>query len=193
RYTLGNPYIPNLTSGTGYAVYKYFDQTPGQQVNRHIDLMLIRYAEVLLNYAEASYELNESISDADLDLSINLLRDRVNMPHLSNAFTAANNLEMREEIRRERRVELGMEGFRYDDLLRWKIAETELPKPVLGVKLFPEEYPGVDPSAVNMNADDIVIAETGENRTFDPAKHYLWPLPLNQTALNTNLQQNPNW
>ena len=193
RYTIGDPYIPNLTSLTGYTVYKYFDQAGGQSVNRYIDLMLIRYAEVLLNYAEAAFELEDAISDADLDMSINVLRDRVGVAHLSNSFAAENGLNIREEIRRERRSELGMEGFRYDDLLRWKTAETELPKEVLGVRLFAAEYPGVDPAGINLTADSIVIAEPASKRNFDPSKHYLWPLPLNQIALNPNLEQNPNW
>lgn len=197
KYRGGNPYIPEMTSITGYAINKYFDVLPPEvtpeQVNYFIDMILIRYAEVLLNYAEATYELNSMISDGDLDVSINLLRDRVGLPHLTNAFVAANGLNMQQEIRRERRTELGMEGFRYDDLLRWKTAEVEMPGALLGVRLFPAEYPGVDPTAVNLTPEGMVIAEPGSRRSFDPGKHYLWPLPLNQLALNPNLEQNPNW
>jgi hypothetical protein len=90
-------------------------------------------------------------------------------------------------------VELAMEGLRYDDLLRWKTAETELPKPLLGVRLFAAEYPSVDPSAVNLTADSVVIAEPASKRSFDPSKQYLWPVPVTQLALNPNLEQNPNW
>jgi hypothetical protein len=86
-----------------------------------------------------------------------------------------------------------MEGFLYDDLLRWKTAEVELPKPLLGVRVFAAEYPGVDPSTVNMTADSILIAEPESKRSFDVTKNYLWPLPLNQVALNPQLEQNPNW
>lgn len=197
KYRGGQPYIPELTSITGYAINKYFDvlelEGEPEQVNYFIDMILIRYAEVLLNYAEATYELNDGITDGDLDISINLLRDRVSMPHLTNAFVTANGLDMRGEIRRERRVELGMEGFRYDDLLRWKTAEIELPKPLLGVRVFSDEYPGVDPSTVNMTQDSILIAEPQSKRSFDVTKNYLWPLPLNQLALNPQLAQNPNW
>ncbi len=195
-YDLNEPYIPNLVAATGYTIQKYFDMDGN---NRHvfIHLMLIRYGEVLLNYAEAVYELNDAISDADLDISINLLRDRVGMPHLTNAFVTANGLDMREEIRRERRVELAMEGFRYDDLLRWKTAETELPKPILGVRLFTNEYVGVDPSSLEFTTlngvDSIIVVESASKRFFDPSKHYLWPLPLDQLGLNPNLEQNPGW
>lgn len=193
-YNYGAPYVPGLIAPTGYHITKYYDvNIPAKNLIGTIDLMVIRYAEVLLNYAEATYELAESVSDADLDMSINLLRDRAGMPHLANAFVSSNGLNMRDEIRRERRVELGMEGFRYDDLLRWKTAETELPKEVLGVKLFPAEYPGVDPAVVNLNSDGFVIVEPDSKRNFDPAKNYLWPLPVSQIALNPNLAQNPNW
>lgn len=193
-YGFGTPYVPGLIAPTGYHITKYYDvNVAAKNLIGTVDLMIIRYAEVLLNYAEATYELSDAISDADLDLSINLLRDRVAMPHLTNAFVGANALNMRDEIRRERRVELAMEGFRYDDLLRWKTAETELPKAVLGAKLFAGEYPGVDPTAVNLTADGFVIVEPDEKRNFDPAKHYLWPLPVTQIALNPNLGQNPNW
>lgn len=196
-YLGGNPYIPRLTSITGYEINKYFDvqkvDTQPEQVNYFIDMILIRLGEVLLNYAEATYELGETITDADLNLSINRLRTRVSMPALTNAFVTANGLNMRDEIRRERRVELGMEGFRYDDLLRWKTAATEMPKPLLGVKVFPAEYPGVDPAKLNVNAEGFVIAEPESKRKFDVTKNYLWPLPLNQLALNPKLVQNPNW
>ena len=196
-YTSAYPYIPNLTAPTGYSISKYHYGWPGGGADRYIDLMEIRYAEVLLNYVEASYELNDAISDADLDISINVLRDRVGVAHISNAFVTANGLNMQEEIRRERRVELAMEGLRYDDLLRWKTAEVELPKPILGVRLFAAEYPGVDPSILNFTVlngeDSIIIVEPASNRHFDPAKHYLWPLPLTELGLNENLTQNPGW
>src|SRR3546814_9011311 len=99
----------------------------------------MRSAEILLNFAEASYELNGSISDGDLDISINALRQRVGMPPLTIAFVSGANpagvqLDMLEEIRRERRIELAGEGFRYYDLIRWKTAEAELPRPVLGIR-----------------------------------------------------------
>lgn len=195
-YGYGTPYIPSYIGGsTGYHIEKNYDVIPEQGLQlANLDLILIRFGEALLNYAEATYELNEVISDEDLNISINLLRDRVAMPHLTNAFVSGNELNMRNEIRRERRVELAMEGFRYDDLLRWKTAETELPKPLLGARLFPDEYPQVDPSSVNLTVDGFIIAEPASKRSFDPAKNYLWPIPVNQIALNPeHITQNPNW
>lgn len=183
------PYIPQLRALTGYHVEKFFDISN----LGFLDLMSIRYAEVLLNYAEAVFELGENINDDDLNRSINQLRDRLGMPHLTNAFVNANGLNMRDEIRRERRVELAMEGFRYDDLLRWKTAEIELPKPLLGVRFFDAEYPANQASSLNLTADSLVIVEGASQRNFDPDKQYLWPLPLNQIALKPALEQNPGW
>ena len=74
----------------------------------------------LLIYAEALFEKNGNISDSDLDISINKLIDRVVIPHLTNTFVTANGLNMKEEIRRERTIELSLEGYRLDDLRRWQ-------------------------------------------------------------------------
>jgi len=159
-----------------------------------IDGVIIRYAEVLLNYAEAKYELNGSISDADLDLSINLLRTRGKIAKLSNAFVNSNGLTMRDEIRRERRVELAAEGFRYWDLIRWKAAETELIKPVLGNYFFKNEFfPSGAVTAVKLTSDNYLLLQEASFRRFNPARDYLWPFPINEIALNPSLKQNPNW
>ena len=183
-----DPYQPTIASATGYRVEKYVD------VNGYfLDHIIMRYGEVLLNYAEAVYELNDAISDADLDLSINLLRDRVGMPDLTNAFVTGNGLNMRDEIRRERRIELAMEGARYDDLLRWKIAETELPKALEGVRFFNAEYVNTDVTSLVLTTDSVLVGEAASQRSFDPSKQYLWPIPLNQISINQNLEQNPNW
>jgi hypothetical protein len=188
--------VPDLTSPTAYYITKCWDypyKTPFLFSTYYMDYIAIRYSEVLLIYAEAVYELSDAISDQDLNLSVNLLRDRVGIPHLTNSFVSSNGLNMREEIRRERRVELAMEGFRYDDLLRWKTAEVELPKAVLGARFFKADYPNSNVSTINLTPDSIIIAQPAANRSFDPAKQYLWPIPLNQLALNPNLTQNPNW
>jgi len=202
------PDKPQRNFNTGYILYKYMSEDPvannsgqlGDQSLFDYDRHLIRYAEVLLIYAEASYERTGTITDNDLDLSINLLRDRVNMPHLSNAFVAANGLDMRTEIRRERTVELALEGFRYDDVRRWKTAETELAQDIKGIKINGstwQTYPLYsDPSYQGkLDANGFLIAESG--RTFDPDKNYLQPLPTKEVAFYlTNghtLQQNPGW
>jgi hypothetical protein len=104
------PWVPIVSLGvrTGLAGKKGWNAEDWTLNNgATVDKALIRYAEVLLILAEAKYELTGSISDADLNITINALRTRAGMPvKLTNAFVAANNLNMREEIRRERTVEV---------------------------------------------------------------------------------------
>ncbi|HVW61586.1 MAG TPA: RagB/SusD family nutrient uptake outer membrane protein, partial [Puia sp.] len=202
------PDKPQRNFNTGYILYKYMSEDPvannsGQLGDASLfdyDKHLIRYAEVLLIYAEAVFEKNGAISDADLDLSINVIRDRAGMPHLTNAFVSANGLDMRTEIRRERTVELALEGFRYDDVRRWKTAETEMAQDVKGIRIKGstwQTYPLYsDPTYQNRtDAGGFLISET--NRSFDPNKNYLQPLPTKEVAFYTasgyTLEQNPNW
>jgi hypothetical protein len=175
---------------TGFTFRKYWNIVDWNNQASFIDRNLIRYAEVLLIYAESQFELGESISDADLNLTINELRKRGGVAPLSNAFAAANGLSMRDEIRRERRVELAQEGFRYWDLIRWKTAEIELPKPVLGNFFFKEFGTTVK---VNLTADNFIVTQAASFRKFDPKKDYLWPLPINEIALNPKMVQNTGW
>lgn len=101
---------------------------------------------------------------------------------------------MRDEIRRERRVELAAESFRYDDIIRWKTAETELPAAILGAKFDPELYPSTVPGKdVILDKNGFILVQNAESRTFDSSKDYLFPLPLREVSLNPNLKQNPNW
>ncbi|HEX8021399.1 RagB/SusD family nutrient uptake outer membrane protein, partial [Mucilaginibacter sp.] len=158
------------------------------------DYPVIRYAEVLLNYAEATYERNGNISDADLNISLNQVRHRVNsaMPLLTNDFVTANGLNMQTEIRRERTIELYNEGFRIDDLKRWKTAETEMPMPVQGIKWGGTEFATIWPGAstISQDANGILIIDNA--RTWQD-KNYLLPLPQDQIKLNNKLTQNPGW
>jgi starch-binding outer membrane protein, SusD/RagB family len=184
---------------TGYMIRKFLDETvDATQFRGEYDFKEFRYGEVLLILAEALYEKNGSISDADLDRTINVLRSRVNMPALTNTHVTANGLTMLNEIRRERTVELSFEGFRRDDLRRWKTAETVLPQAIKGVKFVGTEYqtrypdlqPGVD---IQVDANGFIVAEAAASRQFQ-AKHYLDPLPLQQIQLSKGtLIQNPDW
>jgi hypothetical protein len=175
---------------TGFTFRKYWNIVDWNNQASFIDRNLIRYAEVLLIYAEAQFELGESISDSDLNLTINELRKRGGVAPLSNNFIQANGLSLRDEIRRERRVELAQEGFRYWDLIRWKTAEIELPKPVLGNFFFKEFGTTVK---VNLTSDNYIVTQAASFRKFDPSKDYLWPLPINEIALNPSMKQNPGW
>lgn len=199
----GAPFVPNLSNQTrtGYmfkkgGVEEAFTYVPSAV---YVDEILLRYAEVLLIYAEATYELNGQISDDDLNKSINLLRDRFKedenrLPHLTNAFVTKYGLNMREEIRRERRAELSGEALRYDDIIRWKIAETELPRAILGAKFDQNAYPNVKPGKdILLDENGFILVQSKESRSFDANKNYLYPLPLRELSLNPNLTQNPGW
>lgn len=204
-FKVGDPYA-SISGGTPiygntfyYHQQKYWTgQADFLTAQVYLDYIAIRYAEVLLNYAEATYELNESISDADLNATINLLRNRASnndiskLPLLTNAFVNSNGLSMREEIRRERTIELAFEGFRYWDLIRWKTAEVELPKAIIERKYFDDiNYGG---SVVPPLLDGYVLFQAADKRKFDTQKDYLWPLPSAQIGLSNNtLTQNPNW
>jgi hypothetical protein len=192
------PWVPktSLGSRTAFAPKKGFsvaDQTINGAATT--DRILIRYAEVLLIYAEAKFELNGTISDADLNLSVNALRTRVGFaPKLTNAFVTANNLSMREEIRRERTVELALEGFRYDDLVRWKVAETVMPQDLLGAKYIAAEWVGTNGSSLNLNGNQVLIVEPASTRHFRTDRDYLYPVPINEINLSGGaVVQNPNW
>lgn len=192
------PWVPKTSLGirTAIAPKKGFNTIDQNITNAAtVDRILIRYAEVLLTLAEAKFELNGTISDADLNLTVNALRTRAGFaPKLTNAFVTTNNLSMREEIRRERTVELAMEGFRYDDLIRWKMAETVLPQTLLGAKFITAEWVGTNQNSLNLNADRILIVEPSTTRSFRVNRDYLYPIPLNEIALsNGNVVQNPNW
>lgn len=181
------------TANSGYQTHKWAVERQVADRYECMDFPVIRYAEVLLNFAEAIYELNGKISDSDLDKSVNLVRQRSNpdMVKLSNALVDNNGLSMREEIRRERTVEFVFEGFRIDDLKRWATAPVEMPQDLLGVKWKGTEFESLWANqSRQVNADGCIILYN--NRTWDD-KLYLYPLPSDQLQLNPNLGQNPGW
>ncbi len=188
-----NAKIASRAVNSGYANYKWATEREVQDYNEGYDFPIIRYAEVLLNYAEALYELNGSITDAQLDESLNLVRARSNpsMTKLSNSLVSSNSLDMRQEIRDERTVELFFEGFRIDDLKRWKTAETEMPQDLLGIQYTGTYYETAwTGQSRSLNADGRIIMYTG--RTWSQ-KNYLLPLPSDELQLNPELGQNPGW
>lgn len=180
----------SVQSNTGYRMYKVY--TPYAADNEYarctIDDIIYRYGEVLLNYAEAKAELGEC-DQAVLDLTINKLRDRVGMPHLAVGvgFTDPNWPKWEvsvspliNEIRRERRVELAMEGLRWNDLCRWKAGKLlENEKSYLGAR---------DPETGNYRE-----IYPGMIRTWND-KLYLYPIPTDEFIYNPQLKpQNPGW
>jgi len=105
---------------------------------------------------------------------------------------------MLNEIRREKTVELAFEGFRREDLRRWKLAETIMPQVIKGVKFVGTEYQTRYPTLqvgtdIVVDANGFIVAEPASSRSFQP-KHYLDPIPLQQVQLSkATLTQNPGW
>lgn len=192
-------------SRTGYVIEKHWDLNPEQfnlRENCYIDAIMMRYGEVLLNYAEAAYELG-ILSQADLDMSINLLRARVNMPPMilgtmvKDVDSEFPSIDVTlDEIRRERRVELAMENFRYDDIIRWKAGDL-FTKPIRGVLFDQDLYPEVEVGTdVVLDNEGYILAYPNSlpnGGTFEDPKHYLFPIPIDELTLNPDLTQNPGW
>jgi starch-binding outer membrane protein, SusD/RagB family len=172
--------ITIYSTSTGYNIRKYVDaQDYNNPSNSGLNIILIRYAEILLTYAEAKVELGE-IDQTVFD-AINEVRQRpsVEMPPISQA-DAANQDQLRQIIRKERTVELAFEGLRLFDIRRWRIAEQVMPGTPMGMTY-------VEGSEIKQ------VELPGFERSFDPNRDYLWPIPQRERELNPNLTQNPNW
>lgn len=188
-------------SFTGIGWRKYVDILDKDAINdSELNMIVIRYAEVLLNYAEAKIEvgqIDQSVYDA-----INKVRQRptVNMPPI----ISANQNELRNAVRRERKYEFAGEGLRLFDIRRWKIAENVMNLPVLG--RMKKSYPAIPPRVDELGTsyyDNIPIAQQGESsdfkmrvveiRSFDKNRDYLWPIPYIEMDTNPALEQNPGY
>ena len=145
---------------------------------------MFRYAEMLLNYAEA---MNEYLSSPSQDVydAIIALRARAGIesgidesPYgLKKNMTQA---EMREVIQNERRIEMAFEEQRYWDIRRWRIAEEIFKNPLEGLEIR------VKGNTTSFNEVDVL------STTFD-VKRYLYPIPYNEVVKNDNMIQNPKW
>lgn len=185
-------------SSTGYMWTKYVDWSSYAMTNITDctnDIILMRYAEVLLIKAEALAELKGLSEKAAIIGLINELRDRAKCGrvHDENYNTQEDLINL---VRNERRIELANEGIRYFDLLRWKLAEKS---PVVdGVGLKGDFY-GAYMRLDGVGSTDRTVMVDGvprryvETRFFNPEKHYLQPIPQKEIDLNPNLIQNPNW
>lgn len=200
--------VPFMTRcPTALAIEKWRSKEVFAELNnqrtRDIGYIIFRYAESLLIYAEAKAELG-TLTQADVDMSINLLRDRVGMPNLNiggitadpdwpnYGYTLSDALY---EIRRERTVELFGEGNRLDDLMRWRAHSVFVgtrPKGTTYTADIEAEFPNL---TVDENGflDPYLGFLSGAGFGFDPNRDYLLPLPTNELTLNPNLNQNPNW
>lgn len=166
-------------TSTGYYTRKYWDPKHLNSLQSGMNLMLIRYADVLLMNAEAKNELGQ-FNASTWTATIGALRTRAGLD--AAAITYPNSLtqdQMRQLIRNERRSEFGMEGLRIFDIRRWKIAEQVLNGWVHGARYG---VPSEDNGYIKVNF-----------RTFDPSRHYLWPIPRDERNINSNLTQNPGY
>lgn len=166
-------------TNTGFTVKKYINKEDlAQPTNGGINLVLMRYAEIQLIYAEAKIEQNQ-LDQSVLD-AINFSRERpdVNMPAVT---TIGTQDEMRQIVRQERLVELAFEGLRYIDIRRWRIAEHVMPGKIYGMTYAD--------AAGNLKTVEVLAWTT----LFNKERDYLWPIPQKERELNPELTQNPNW
>ena len=171
---------------TGYCIKKYtaFLSDFNDIWNSGLNIPLIRYAELLLTYAEAKIELDQI--DNSVYAAIDEVRLRAGLPAVDQT-KYSTKVQLRELVRRERRVELALEGLRFYDIQRWQIGEEVMSGPVYGSRLGTVDRVT---GKVTYTTPDHILNET---RVFDPAKNYIWPIPQSQIDINPNLQQNPNY
>ena len=228
-----------LSSHTGYEPIKFVgtaanSATSGASAS---DWILMRAGEVYLNYAEAVAELG-TITQNDLDISVNLLRERAKMPKIDLTkskkpdkylqacypnVTKGDHTGIILEIRRERTVELVMEGLRSWDLFRWNECKQALnhyvpyhgcyiPGPgtydmdndgTPDLELFTEKATSACPTKLQIGKD-VILSESTEGyivgypgvvhgNNWSDGRDYLWPIPAAQRTLNHALTQNPGW
>jgi starch-binding outer membrane protein, SusD/RagB family len=145
----------------------------------------IRYAEILLNYAEA---INEAQGPANAYTAINMIRERAGMPDLPSGLSKD---EMRQRIQNERKVELSFEEHRFWDVRRWKIAGTVNNMTAMGVSITKNSNGSLHYS--------YVVPNTGGNLDYDPVRvfkdpaNYFFPIPMSEIAADPLLTQNPGY
>ena len=204
---LTNKRVNNLEATHAYATFtgicwrKYANVEDRLAINDcEMNTILIRYAEVLLTYAEAKIKAGQI--DASVLAAINKVRSRpsVNMPPI----TTTDPTELFYAVCRERKYEFSGEGLRLFDIRRWKIAEIVMNQPLLGrmKKSYPDKAPRID-NYGNSFYEGIPIASQGESadfkmrivdrRTFNVNRDYLWPIPYIERQTNPSLVQNPNY
>lgn len=217
-------------AATGYHMIKWVTGTSDDAYNGSVNAASVfRYSEVLLNYAEARAELGVLTQD-DIDKTVNLTRQRGGLPKMvlssltidptqQKLYPGVNSAAIL-EIRRERRVELVMEGLRWDDLMRWKrgplLAQRFRGMYFRSLGVQDLDGDGVDDFAILTSApakkesgitylildssrmlsngsSGYIIAQPTTLKSFDEERDYLYPIPTNELVNNKQLEQNPNW
>lgn len=177
--------IINRSTVTGYYLRKFLDTNVDLSSTTPVSTFhvfpVIRLADIYLLYAEAMNEAYGPNIAAALGMTaveaLNKVRNRVSMP----AYQTNSPEEMTQKIMNERRVELAFEDQRYFDLRRWKLADTYLNKPLVGLN--------VEKEGTQSRASEFVV---DGQRHFD-AKMYYAPIPYTEMQLNSSLVQNPGW
>jgi hypothetical protein len=165
-------------SATGYYFRKYYDPT-AVNYNSGLNLILLRYADVLLMYAEAKHAKGQ-FTEIVWNETIKPIRERAGFTDAS-ALTFDATMDQQtlgQLIQRERRSEFGFEGLRIFDIRRLQIADEVLNEPVKGIKVsgqFPKDENGY-----------LIV----EERVFQNPKHYYWPVPQFEADQNPNLLPN---
>lgn len=184
-------------SGVGLLHAKY-TQTAENSFQSRVNFNLMRYAEILLTYAEAKIESGQI--DGSVIEAINLLRKRAGLPNVATDV-AADQTKMRQLIRRERNAELAMEGFRWSDLRRWGIAGVVMPNQVIGISKDMNKIAAM-PTFKKSDIHDLNSIPNYENSLNDRMlrEQRFWyerlnllPVPQSQRDLAPNLTQNTGW
>lgn len=177
-----NPVGNANSTPTGYYVRKYIPEvilSTEHAGTAYRNWTFIRYAEILLNYAEAMNELNgpsEEVFNA-----LQLIRDRVGMTaKLSERNDLRSKDALRNFIRKERTIELAFEEHRPWDVRRWNVAVEALSRPIYGMEV-----------SNGTNGETVYTRKTVQERIFEE-KMYLYPLP-EQEVWKTGLENNPGW
>ena len=197
-------------SKLGYNNWKFFNcyLEMGSQQIEETDMPIFRIEEVMLNYAEAMCELNEFDQDI-ADITINKLRPRANVAPMKVSEINAAFDEKRDkgntdypgdyevnpllwEIRRERRIELFCENFRFNDLRRWKKCHYALKKK-LGQYVRKSDFPNGAAVTIDGGGTEGYLEFHPKPNHLWPDYYYLNPIPRNERVLNPQLEQNPGW
>jgi hypothetical protein len=174
----GNQFVYNNEFGTYFGVMKYLDETVDNSgaSKSSTDYQIFRYAETLLNYAEAAFELGKTADALD---AVNQIRSRAGIATLTTIDMA--------KIRKERKVELAFENHRYWDLRRWRIATTELSINRSGLRYI------LDFTTKKYKLEVV----KNINGTAVPVKfyeyNYYFPITLKRTGANPSLVENPGY
>jgi hypothetical protein len=170
------------TTYTGFGLRKFFDEGYGGGLMVYgANIVVVRYAEVLLSYLEAELEAGTNITQELLDQTVNKVRGRasVQMPPL----TETNSDRLRPILRNERRVELALEGHRYWDLLRWGIAHEVLNDDFYGAPFYEVSNIRKKDGQTDPYNRWYVIT-----RSFRNPQDYQWPIPQSEQDINPNLR-----